>query len=186
VCWFNLSAQNNPALQDISNDETAKYTAIGNIVSGKLLNSLKSELMIAIKESGAAAAIKMCNIKAIPLTEELINTDNSIKEIKRTSKKYRNPANSPDSLEMSALEYFENNLNKSENEFVQKFLLRDSTYYNYYQSIKVGLFCLKCHGTEEKMEKEILELIKKMYPEDKAKDYKIDDFRGVIKITFIE
>ena len=179
-------AQNKPVLQSIDKDEISNYSALGQIISSKLLKNLKSELMIAIKEGGTVSAINTCNIKAIPLTNELIKTDNTIKEIKRVSDKSRNPENSPDSLETEALTYFVENYTQPNSEYLQKYRFHDSTFINYYQPIKVGSFCLRCHGKVEKIDKDVAELIEQLYPDDKAKDYEVDDLRGAIKITFIK
>lgn len=62
--------------------------------------------------------------------------------------------------------------------FIQK--LEDG--YRYYKPLKVKTICLTCHGETSLMDKKLLEKIKKLYPDDKAINYKEGDFRGVIRI----
>ncbi|MBU1096197.1 MAG: DUF3365 domain-containing protein [Bacteroidetes bacterium] len=168
-----------------TSDEIAKYELLGGVVSGKLTNNLKAELMRAIKEEGVINAIGVCNLKAIPLTLELVESNKTIVNIKRVTEKFRNPKNAPDELELEALKYFEQKWENPPKNLLQKIALHDSTFINYYQPLKIGGLCTACHGKEENIEAELKSKLKQLYPNDKATGYEVGDFRGVIKITFL-
>lgn len=183
---LSTNAQNKVSILSPSEEEINNYSALGSIIAKKLLVNLKSELLKGIKEGGPINSLKICNIKAIPLTTELIGSSNNIVSIKRTSNKYRNPVNKPDELSQEALKFFEEKWSKPPDSYVQKYTLQDSTFYNYYQPLKIGGLCTTCHGMKEKMDQEVVKVLEKLYPEDKATGYKVGDFRGLIQVTFIE
>ncbi len=87
--------------------EKKRIVEIGEEVSMKLLKTLKGELVKALKKS-PKDAISVCSQKAIPLTKKIEEEVDHGIEIKRTSFKFRNPANAPDKYEKEALRYFEN------------------------------------------------------------------------------
>ena len=163
-----------------------KIVEIGEETSKKLLKTLKGELVNAMKDS-PQKAINVCSQKAIPLTKKVEEeVDHGIK-IKRTSFKYRNPANAPDSNEKKALKYFEESLKetgKLPKYYIQKVKEEDGkVYYRYYKPLKVAPVCLTCHGEKKYMDETVYQKIKTIYPNDKATGYKVGDFRGVIRIS---
>jgi hypothetical protein len=163
-----------------------KIIEIGEKTSKQLLKTLKSSLLKAMSEGTVYDAVKFCSQKAIPLTKKVEQQiDNGIK-IKRTSLKYRNPANAPDTYEKEALLYFEKNLKekgKLPPYFIQKIKENNQIYYRYYKPLKIGGLCITCHGKPEIMDKKLLKIIKELYPNDRATGYKIGDFRGVVRVS---
>jgi len=44
--------------------------------------------------------------------------------------------------------------------------------------------CIHCHGKTEEINPKVLSKIQKYYPNDKAQNYELNDFRGLWKVTF--
>jgi len=187
VGLISCAEKNNQTVADP--EEEKKIVQIGEEVSQKLLAKLKGELVKTMKEKGPTEAVKICSQKAIPLTREVEEeVDHGIK-IKRTSFKFRNPANAPDEYEKQALKYFEETYKKKgelPKYYIQKVKEDGKTYYRYYKPLVVAPVCLTCHGDEKSINKSALEEIKKIYPNDLARGYKVGDFRGVIRVSIPE
>jgi len=168
-------------------DNNPKVVQIGENVSKKLLKTLKGELKKAISKS-PYDAIEVCNKKALKLTKNIEKEVNHGIKIKRTSLKYRNPANKPDIYEKEALEKLEKLFKegKSPKYLIQKVEENGKVYYRYYKPLKIQSVCLMCHGKPENMDNKLSAKIKSLYPEDKATGYKIGDFRGVVRISIPE
>lgn len=148
--------------------------------------TLKTNLLAQMKSNGVDLAISFCSIEAMPLTEKTnLEFDGFI--LKRTSRKFRNSNNKPDSLELEAIKYFEAKLAKNgklpEN-YLQKYIHEGKPTYRYYKPLKVGGPCLNCHGREENITSSVKQLLQERYPEDKATGYKLDEFRGLMRAEF--
>ncbi len=165
-----------------------KVIEIGEATAKELLKTLKGELKNALKDD-PKKAIDVCSQKAIPLTKQVEERiDHGIK-IKRTSFKYRNPANAPDNYEKEALRYFETKLKeegKLPKYYIQIVKEDGKTYYRYYKPLKVAPVCLTCHGDKKYIDDNVYQKIKTIYPNDKAIGYKVGDFRGVIRVSIPE
>ncbi|MBN1301791.1 MAG: DUF3365 domain-containing protein [Melioribacteraceae bacterium] len=164
-------------------DEIKRAESLGEVVAEKLTGKLKSELMFAIKNGGPVNAVNVCRNTAPELTSELTGFDESIVEVKRTTRKYRNQANAPSELEELALDYFEKAGKNAAEFMVQKYSKNGVNFIDYYKPLRIGGLCKTCHGKTEEINPELLEVIRKNYPDDKATGYETGDFRGVIKVT---
>lgn len=165
--------------------ETQKVKSIGDTLSKKLLTALKGELSKAIQEKGVVNAIQVCNIKALPITDEIEKLVDYTVQIKRTTNKYRNPKNKPDEIEKLALEYFSNMQKDNETlpqYYIQKANKNDKEFFNYYKPLIAGPLCLACHGDPETMDKSLINILNRLYPNDLATGYKDGDFRGLLRI----
>lgn len=188
---FNFcSCQSEKKSADLTNElseETIK--TIGDSLSAALMSKLKGALIKAIQDSGIVSAIRVCNTKALQLTEEVSQSTEYSVKIKRTSFKYRNPQNAPDHDEKVTLEYFQKLIEEKKplpENYLQKVERNGKIHYNYYKPMQVGGLCLNCHGDPQQMNPEVIGIIDKLYPEDNAKGYQAGDFRGAISITFHE
>ena len=180
-----------PALKitEPTQTETEKIKAIGDDVSARLTMSLKKELKAAIAEGGFQNAINVCNLKAIPLTELVKESQNMKVEIKRTSYNYRNPLNAPDSIEKLALDHFTQLFQEKKEVpefFIQKITKNKERWFYYYKPIKVEPLCLGCHGQTSNLDSTIVNQLAKLYPEDKAVGYAEGDFRGLVSVIIRE
>ncbi len=170
-----------------SQQEMVKIKSAGDSISVIITNTLKKELKAAIEEGGFLNAITVCNQIAQPLTETTGNNFNL--KIKRTSFKYRNPLNAPDSIETLALEYFNQMISEDReipDYYVQKVIENNKSYFCYYKPVKVEQLCLGCHGMPENMDTSVVNQLAKLYPEDRAIGYSAGDFRGLISVTIPE
>jgi hypothetical protein len=171
---------------EVTAEEIARVKAVGEVAAAELAQTLKAALTEAMQEGGLEGAIRVCNVKAASLTESIAEQSESIESVKRTSFKYRNPANAPDSLEEAALRHFEETL-QSTGELpafhVQKFDAGQATHFRYYQPLKVGGLCLACHGGTDVIAPAVAALLAQHYPNDRAVGYRVGDFRGVIRVS---
>lgn len=181
--------QNGVSISEPTNEELIEIIPEANKITTELLGSLKGELKKAIKEGGFENAIEVCNLKAIPITETIEKASKDNIQIKRTTFKYRNPTNAPDEIEKSALEHFQNLLDKNESlpdYYIQKVTNEEVVQYYYYKPLIIENVCLGCHGAPENMDTRLLSQLSQLYPEDKAMGYKEGDFRGLISVIIPE
>lgn len=158
--------------------DTVSYLKSGDSISSAVQKVLLANVMEATKKGGTGFAITYCNEKAMPLTDSLSAVYNCT--IQRVTDKYRNPANklsANDSVIFSQI--------LASGAFNSGIVAENGTIV-YFKPIKIAMpACLNCHGTAGKeLKAEIVETIKKKYPEDKATGYKEGDLRGMWKITF--
>ncbi|WP_028950569.1 Tll0287-like domain-containing protein [Sulfurihydrogenibium subterraneum] len=168
---------------EIPKDKEEKIVQVGDSASMKLLKSLKSELMSAMQKGGLDEAVTVCNKKAMEITSQIEKETGY--SMKRTTFKYRNPANAPDKYEAEALKYFEENIKqgKMPSYYIQALNDNGKVVYRYYKPLKVEGVCLTCHGDPNLMDKKLVERIKTLYPNDKAVGYKEGDFRGLVRVS---
>lgn len=179
---FSIScSQKEDQLTQTQNDQ---IKSIGEESAIALMKILKEHLTEALNIGTTAEALEFCAAQAIPLTEQLQDSLKPGVLIKRTSSKYRNPDNAPDIHEEAALKYFEIAAEKGEplaDFYIQT--LSDKSEYRYYKPMKMVGLCLKCHGEVDQIEPAVKQSLAENYPLDKAVGYKMDDFRGVIRVS---
>ncbi|MCW8956222.1 MAG: DUF3365 domain-containing protein [Gammaproteobacteria bacterium] len=149
----------------------------------QFMKQLKGELEQAMKAGGPVKAIAVCNHKAPVIASEL-----SAKygwKIARTSLKVRNPENTADAWENEVLHKFENR--KAMGEDVKPMAYFSTVGKDHQQSfrfmkaIPTAEVCLKCHG--QNIAPEVKAKLDELYPNDKARGYKLGDIRGAFTIT---
>ncbi len=166
---------------EISPAVEAQVVKTGAAAAGALKGTLFTNLTDAMQQGGPASAIEFCSTSAVELTAG-VEADQGL-EIKRTTTRYRNPANAPDQAEAEALRHFETVLAETgelPGEWVQK-VGRDE--YRYYRSLSVVPPCLKCHGMSEEIDPAVQAILDDRYPDDLATDYAVGDFRGLIRVS---
>lgn len=170
--YINITYANN-----LSNYEKESKLAIKALAS-----NLKKSLKVVLIESGPVAAVEYCNIAALDITDE-ISTDKNIL-IKRTSLKLRNKNNFPTTWEIKVLKDFEKRRVAGEEiqsiNYKELYVNNNKTFFRYMKPIPTGKVCLTCHGSN--IEPKLLSKIIELYPEDKARDFKIGDIRGAFSI----
>ncbi|MDH5425825.1 MAG: DUF3365 domain-containing protein [Gammaproteobacteria bacterium] len=153
------------------------------IVVKNFMGELKSELVAAMKSGGPVNAIDVCNIKAPAIAEEM-SKKHGVK-ISRTSLKLRNQANKPDAWELKVLNRFETRKTKGENvknmEFSEVVSQKGKNVFRYMKAIPTGKPCLNCHATE--IEPAVISKLSKLYPQDKARGFKLGDIRGAFTLS---
>ncbi len=167
----------------LTDEEVEKYTEQGKEIAQASFKKLSSQLKSAMKAGGVQNAIGFCNAAALPITDSLSNEHNAI--IKRTSLKLRNPQNFPDSLEAKMLDMYQIMSRMRNPVMVPKILVKSESEIQFYAPIMIANeTCLKCHGVIGKtMKADDYAIIKQYYPNDKAIDFKLGQFRGMWSIT---
>lgn len=160
---------------------------IGSSSAAVLMKHLKSHLMEAMEGNDVVSALEFCTLEALPLTQEVAKDLPAGVKIKRTSLKFRNHENAPDSIDHDVLEMFARAIDESGElpEHSVQYVESDREY-RYYQPLSVGKLCLYCHGQQDQMDWEVLASLKENYPQDTAIGYQVGDFRGLIRVSIPE
>lgn len=161
-----------------------KYLKLGGEIATVTQAELMKAVQGAISSGGPAYAVDYCNIEALDIKDSLSTLNNCT--IQRLSMKYRNPADKPETeTEMEQLKSFE--MLHSEGKALKPTVYIVGNEVEYYQPIMIGSgACLLCHGDPAtQISRETMNMINKLYPNDLATGYGMNDFRGVWKITFL-
>jgi len=167
--------------EDVSPGIEAAVLEVGGTATAALMGSLITHLTDAMQEGGPINAVEFCSTAAAELTAGVASEQGL--DVKRTTLRYRNPANAPDQAETEALRHFESALVETgalPGPWVQK-VGRDE--YRYYRPLTVAPPCLKCHGTAEEIDPAVQAILAERYPDDLATDYSVGDFRGVVRVS---
>ncbi|GAB4481853.1 MAG: hypothetical protein OHK0057_37050 [Thermoflexibacter sp.] len=157
------------------------YVERGNQLVKLTFDTLSASLKNAIQKEGIAGALKFCNINAYALTNMYAEGDEAI--IKRASTKNRNATNAADSLETMILAQYEQEKSSSA-ELLPKVVTKGKIVH-YFKPILVQVLCLNCHGEVGKgIDEKNYQVIKTLYPADKAVGYQLNDLRGVWHIQW--
>jgi len=157
--------------------------------SSKLIKSLslnlKKELSAALQQKGVPTTIQTCKTLAPTLTNDVNN--NTPLYIRRTSLKWRNPANTPDEWEQKVLSKFEEQFllgtpieKLTFTEVIQE---GDSETYRHMRAIPIQAICLTCHGNEKILSSEVKSMLKKEYPNDLAVGFSVGEIRGAFSVS---
>ncbi|MCW8929957.1 MAG: DUF3365 domain-containing protein [Gammaproteobacteria bacterium] len=142
--------------------------------------NLKGELKAAMKKGGPVNAIQVCNEKALEITSN--ESKISGVTLSRTSLKIRNSKNKPEAWEKDVLQQFAERKMKGESpkkmEFREIVELNGKKQFRYMKAMGISQPCLHCHG--EKALPDVNDKLLKLYPDDKARGYKLGDIRGAI------
>ncbi len=167
----------------LTEQEQQVYIKRGDSLSKLTFDTLRNTLMRKILSDGVAGAVRFCQVSAGDLTATYTNED---LEITRTSIRYRNHSNKPDSLTESILEKMQAEKDKG----VQpaSLVLRDDNgVVHFYKPILMQAMCLNCHGSVPgQVQPDVLKVIDSLYPGDLARQYKEGELRGAWHIRFSE
>lgn len=178
---FFVSCKNSNELTEV---EKSRYTKMGNSLAKQSFDTLRNSLQNAIAKKGFEHAVSYCNVNAMNLTDTY--SSDSV-TIRRTSLKYRNPKNKPDSIEERILNFFASQKEKGiENDSLQPIVEKDKNgNIHFYKPIILQPLCANCHGSKaEVAQTDLWETINKLYPTDMAYGYKPGDLRGIWHIKY--
>ncbi|UCD64606.1 MAG: DUF3365 domain-containing protein [Candidatus Zixiibacteriota bacterium] len=151
--------------------------------SAKLIDrfqkDLKSELMAAINEGGAAHAITVCRVRA---PEIAAAHSGEFWSIRRVTVKNRNPNNLADYHHLGILAAFDDTTVVAPTHSYEWVETAGDSTYRYYRPIRVMPLCLKCHGTDADIDDATRTALREKYPEDKATGYRPGDLRGMFVV----
>ncbi|UCD24446.1 MAG: DUF3365 domain-containing protein [Gemmatimonadota bacterium] len=181
ACSTTLSCVNDA--QEVTPEDERWVSAVGRESASTLAGGLIQRLTAALQEGGPEHAVNFCSREALELTATIEHSLTDGIELKRTSMKYRNPANAPDELEVAAIAYFQDVL-ATKHELPPYLVQRTSqNEFRYYQPLMVNEMCLQCHGTTELIAPEVQQAIETSYPNDLATGYAVGELRGLIRVT---
>ena len=169
-----------PAGNVLSDSLVTAYLNQGKAVAQATFEALSSELKARMQAGGPVAAVEYCQLAAYPLTDSMAQTHEAV--IRRTSHRYRNPANAPTSAESATMDaYLSMKDNGSELQPQIYALGTDSV--QFFAPIVTKPLCLTCHGIEgETLNPELAAHIRSLYPEDQATGFGEGDLRGIWSI----
>lgn len=166
------SAQEGGVLQEV------RQTAMS--MPPKLLEVLDAE----IKKSGHAEAMVVCRDKAPAMAKALSEAKGM--QIRRVSLKNRNPKAVPDAWERRVLEDFEKRTAGGEKpgmlEASEIVVMDGKRTMRYMKALPTQDLCLACHGTDDRLDKDVKAKLKELYPDDKAVGYSAAEIRGAITV----
>lgn len=169
----------NPALAgDADSPAATAKTAIKSLAA-----TLKNELQTAMQSGGPAAAIKVCNTRAMPLTDEMASKHQL--QLARVSLKNRNPANQPNAWQTAVLQDFEQRAAQGEDvtqlAWSETVETGGAKEFRLMKAIPTGGVCLACHGTA--LSPEVSQVLNELYPNDLATGFSEGDIRGAFVVT---
>ena len=170
-------------ITSISNSETSETIKLVILKEAKNLlketaKQYKNTLIEGLQHNNLKEALKYCNKEV----ERLVSKDNEKGfAIKRVSLKPRNKNNYPNLYEKEILENFNilslkdnKNLSLEHNEIIKD--ENNNKKFVYLKAIRIKEVCLNCHGSN--INDDLKNEIQKIYPDDKAINYKLNDIRG--------
>jgi hypothetical protein len=173
----------NPREKKVTESDLREFAiAEGNRISMETQQLLGSTLKATIQQKGIPEALRYCNLNAYPLIDSVEQKYSAI--IKRASTDIRNPQDAPDEDELQIIKTYQDSLasgktpkafvkvGEKEVHFARPILLNDAV-------------CLNCHGkVGTDIAPENYQVIKALYPEDKATGHELGDLRGIWSIRF--
>ncbi len=158
-----------------------EYLEQGAQITSIVFQNLSGKLKEALTASGVGGAVEYCNLAASPLVDSLSRAHTV--RIKRTSDRLRNPANAPSLQEREIIEHY-SNLAGTEILPAPQLVIEDQKIH-YYAPIFLLENCLKCHGVRNTDITTVdYEVISRLYPDDRAYDFKVGDLRGIWSLEF--
>lgn len=173
------------AVQDAFAEDVSQNVAASKQAIQAFSTALKSTLMEAIKDGGAAYAVEVCNLQAPQIAASVSSEFNG--QISRTSLKVRNQTNTPDNWERRVLDEFETRKTAGEDiatlEYQQVFSEDGQSVLRYMKAIPTQQDCLACHGStlDHSVEKALAE----HYANDEARGFEIGDIRGAFSVRML-
>jgi hypothetical protein len=142
---------------------------------------LGSNLLAAISRSGVTGAVEFCSVGALELTRSAGTNDGT--GVRRVSHKPRNPANRADEGELRVLEDLRGRLVSGGGTPVV-LTTNASGQVSGFAPIQLGQpLCLKCHGQPDReIAPSTLEVLRRLYPEDKATGFRLGELRGMWRV----
>ncbi len=163
----------------IDNETYTSYLKKGVEITNLAQATLLGNVGKAIQKGGPGYAVEFCNLKASSIIDSLNQVNGCV--ISRVTDKNRNPENKISNKQEDLIwEAFRTN--SAKDTVVQA----KGMNLVYYKPIKIAMTaCLNCHG---KVDNEIapatLEKLQKLYPNDLATGYHLNDLRGMWKVEF--
>ncbi len=165
------------------------YRDTGDRAIDRFAMTMISEAASSVARDGAVAALAVCHLKNLPMTNGFVAGMPRISAMKLTSLKLRNPANAPDAAEELALAKVSADLEAGTppNLLVQRIdLPGGGNEWRVYKPLVTIRQCMPCHGRTDEQSPELVAALKEKYPNDDATGYAPGQWRGLIRVTVAE
>lgn len=147
-------------------------------LASQFVGTLKPLLKKQLTENGPVAAIKVCQLEAPAITQQL--AEQSGWEVKRVSLKPRNAKTaSADDWESAVLNHFDQQIAESAGNTLEADTVEAGAY-RYMRAQVVEPPCLICHG--KNIAPEVEATLAANYPADTATGYELGEVRGAISL----
>lgn len=157
------------------------YGSIGMAYAKEAKKALGQSLTKAIQEKGTVGAIGFCNLKAMQITDSVSLMKNAA--INRVSDKLRNPKNKATPKELEYINWFKEVLEAGDE--ISPVVETEDGEVSFYYPIVTNALCLQCHGTPNtQVMPETMTALNKLYPNDMALGYDVNQVRGMWSIEF--
>ena len=158
-------------------DDEKIFTAASNKLVAKFGGELKGELISAMSEGGAIAAIEVCHEEAPKIAAA---NSGEYWSIRRVSDRSRNPDNLASTHELDVMASLQDTIAPSwSHEWADT---ETKPLFRFYQTIRIAPVCTKCHGTEDAIDADVKAMLAELYPDDKAVGYQPGDLRGMFVV----
>lgn len=177
------SAPVDPAQETVVLEEAPPPEALGTAreTADELGRELVSTLFRELEAGNPAEAIEICAVKAQEITATYAEAG---VDIRRVSRRFRNPLNEPDAYEYRKLKEFESLHNRGllPVETAEVVEVDGVRTLRYMKPIVLKQPCVMCHGQLAEIDEPVLDKIHAKYPADRAIGFEVDDLRGAISV----
>ena len=141
--------------------------------------TVKERLVRKVKaDSKGVKAINYCSDNAIKITKSVASMYKGV-VLKRVSLQCRNTKNKPDKIDVAVLKEFKR-LSKKRKKMNMKIITTKDSYRIYKPLAITTPLCLKCHGSQRRMHPDVIKILDKKYPDDKARNFRYRQVRGAV------
>lgn len=174
--WFEKHYQAERKRHRKHGEEDLSYKERGQQLAMATKSVLGKNLLYAIQHKGTAGALEFCNTKAYPLTDSMAMVLEA--HIRRVSDQPRNPENAADEDQQTYIREAKAQI-AATGKAEPRVLELNGKMVGYYP-IMTNQRCMQCHGKElEEVKAETLQEIKRLYPDDQATGYGLNELRGI-------
>lgn len=180
--------QGNNITSENTEDDVVKLNQLtplekGAYYAAQTKQLLGQNLMGKIQKEGVENALIFCNENAIPLTTSKEKEFNV--SIRRVSDKPRNQENKANAEEVKLIAFYQSEIRAGREPKGQ--IVRSSDGVSIFHApIVTNDMCLKCHGPQGDIDKNVFDKINALYPNDQATGYEINQVRGIWRILLAD
>lgn len=197
LLWTGLLAAtpDNPELQrkftwlDATDPAAVEIRRVADPLIQQTGNRMLSEVNRVLTKKGAEAGIDDLHLKEWRLPA-VIPGQPRVTTVKRTSLRVRNPASLPDNADLAALLSIQTALadgNTPPGVLVQQLEATGGlpAEWRVYRPMITIAACLVCHGPVDSLTPGVKAKLERLYPGDKATEYRSNEWRGVIRVSIV-
>jgi len=164
--------------------DSKPYKLKGKEIAMGTFKVFKGKIESVGKTKGLPEVVNFCNAKARTLTDSIGKANHVL--IQRTSNRLRNDKNKANADQQAVINnYLE--AQERRDELKPLVMKDDEGFVHFYAPIKLKKKCLQCHGKPNvEISEQVLAVIKKKYPSDKATGFSEGELRGIWDIKFLD